>query len=260
MRITILGTGSTGNSTLIEAGETRLLVDAGLPVRTLVERAAPLGIRLENLSGVILTHAHCDHAAHAEAYARAFEAPLFMTESTRRGLKFRGAPRTRLFGPRGPFTVKDVEVFPHPVPHDAPQVALVLHHRGCRAAIVTDLGHAGPDLAKHLSSCGAVLLESNYDPELLRLGPYPPSVQARVAGPRGHLSNAQCADFVKRLPHCVKQLVLVHVSENNNRPDLARKHTEEALRGRSTRLRVAAPAEPLRIDVPCTPHQLGLPL
>ena len=260
MRITVLGSGSTGNAALVEAGDTRLLVDAGVPVRTLTERAAGVGFDLKPLSGIVLTHAHCDHAAHGEAYARAFDAPLYMTESTRRGLRFRGTPRTRLFGSQSSFSVGSIQVFPHPVPHDAPQVALVFEHEGHRAAIVTDLGHAGSDLRNHLANCGTVLLESNYDPELLRLGPYPPSVQARVAGPRGHLSNAQCADFAGRLSQSVKELVLIHVSENNNRPELALALTRAAVQGKSMRVRVAASAEPLGVDVPRTPQQLRLSL
>ncbi len=259
MRLTILGSGSTGNALLVEAGPTRFLVDAGVPVRTLRERAAPLGIDLDlPLAGVVLTHAHCDHASQTDTYVRAFGAPLFLTESTRRGLKLRTAPRTRVFGPQTSFRVGEVEVHPHPVPHDAPQTALVFQHGAYRAGLVTDLGVVRRDLVEHLRGCGAVLLESNYDPELLRLGPYPPSVQARVAGPKGHLSNAQCADLLSRLDKGTREVVLVHVSENNNQPNLAWTAADRALGGRQVRLRVAAATEPLRVDVPKTAQQLSL--
>jgi phosphoribosyl 1,2-cyclic phosphodiesterase len=245
---------------LVEAGGTRFLVDAGLSPAVLRERAAPLGIALDRLDGVVLTHAHSDHASFADACAFAFGAPLFLTESTQRGLRLKRSPPTRVFGPRSAFTIGAIDVRPCPVPHDAPQVALVFEEDGRRAALVTDLGSVPPPLVAHLAGCGAVLVESNYDPELLRIGPYPPSIQARVAGARGHLSNRQCAELLARLDRGVREIVLVHVSENNNSPMLARATAEAALAGRTqTRLRVAAPADPLRIEVPRAPHQIRLP-
>ncbi len=260
MRITVLGSGSSGNATLVEAGSTRILVDAGLTARAVRTRArAALGIALERVDGIVVTHAHRDHAGHAGSCAQAFDAPVYLSEATRRGVRFQREPRTRIFGVHAPFHVGEVVVEPLPVPHDAPQVAIVLCHAGARAAIATDVGTVQSDLVDHLRGCGTVLLESNYDPHMLAIGPYPPSIRRRITCGTGHLSNAQTAELLRALGPETERVVLMHLSAKNNRPELAREHAEDALSGRGVELSVADATVPTTATV--RPRgQLALPL
>lgn len=260
MRITVLGSGSSGNATLVEAGETRLLVDAGLAPKTVRDRArAALGLSLDRLDGVVVTHAHADHAAHAASCGRVFDAPVYLSEPTRRGVRFRSEPHIRIFGQRAAFRVGTVEIHPLPVPHDAPQVAVVIAHAGARAAVVTDVGRVTGPLVDHLRGCGTVLVESNYDPDMLAFGPYPPSIQRRIRCGTGHLANAETAELLRALGPETDQVVLMHLSEKNNRRDLAHGCAMDALAGRSVRLSVADPVRPTTVLV--RPRgQLPLPL
>jgi len=256
----VLGSGSTGNATLIEAGGTTILVDAGLAARTVRKRVKrAVGLRLERLDGVVVTHAHADHAAHAGTCGNVFDAPVYLTEPTRRTFRFRHQPRTRVFGSRASFAIGDIVVHPLPVPHDAPQVALVVEHDGARAAIVTDCGRVRADLVDHLKDCNAVLVESNYDPDLLAFGPYPPAIQERVRCGTGHLSNLQTAELLRTLGPETESVVLLHLSAKNNEPALARQVAREALGGRPVALHVADPDRPLTVTA--RPRgQLALPL
>lgn len=260
MRITVLGSGSSGNAILVEAGSTRLLVDAGVAARTVRKRAkAARGLTLDRLDGIVVTHAHADHAAHAATCGHVFQAPVYLSEATRRGIRFRHEPRTRIFGMRAPFAIGEIEVHPLPVPHDAPQIAVVLAHGGARAGIVTDVGHVRRDLVDHLRGCGTVLVESNYDPDMLAAGPYPPSIQRRITCGTGHLSNGQTAELLRALGPDTESVVLLHLSQKNNHPDIARAVAEEALSGRNVELFIADATIPSSVGV--RPRgQLALPL
>lgn len=263
MRVVVLGSGSRGNATLIEAGGARILVDAGIPIRTLRERLeAVTGDDRPAIDGIVVTHAHCDHGGHAGATARALRAPLYVTASTHRGLRGVDDARVRTFGAAARFTIGPLEVFPCPVPHDAPQVAIAVAHGGTRCAIVTDCGEPTLALQQHLRGCDAVLIESNHDLGLLMEGPYPESVKRRVAGPRGHLNNQQCGKVLSRLGRETTQVVLLHISETNNRPELVHHAATEALsRHRHVRLQLAKQDVPLEIQVAPRPRPMQqLPL
>jgi phosphoribosyl 1,2-cyclic phosphodiesterase len=262
MRVTVLGTGSQGNAILVEAGATRLLLDAGLSARTLRQRMrTAFGDAPRRLDAVLVTHAHADHAAHARSCASAFGAPLVATQSTRRALALPQSMPARELRRRDRFSVGELDVRTLPVPHDLPQVAVVVEHRGARAAIVTDLGHVPRDLVHHLDGCGAVLVESNHDETLLRGSAYPPEIQRRIGGARGHLSNAQCASLLERLGPETQTVVLLHLSDNNNEPALALQTAARALERRPrVRLEVAHSQRPLGIEVRPVPGQLELPL
>ncbi len=248
MRITVLGSGSQGNATLVEAKGTRVLIDAGLSARTIRRRMkAALGTAPERLDGVLLTHAHGDHVGHAERVARVFgEAPIWLTESTRRALRFEGTPRTRVYGPRASFRIGALEVHPIGVPHDAPQVGLVLEGEGERAGLVTDLGTVPDALVDHLRGCRRVLIESNYDAHMLEVGPYPVRLRERIASDVGHLDNAETARLLRRLSPTTDTIVLMHLSRKNNTPAQARAVAAAALGTRGVRLEARRPDGPTR--------------
>ncbi len=248
MQITILGSGSSGNATLIQSAQTAVLIDAGLRIGYLKELLDELTGSI-SLNGIVLTHCHSDHAAYANQVAQAFDAPVFLTRSTEQRVRLKGGVRRRIFSATDAFRVGAIRFDPLPLPHDVPQVALRFSHRHAQAALVTDLGSVPPSLLGYLNDCHTVLLESNHDSGMLEKGPYPPSIKARVASDRGHLSNAQTAEVLCRLSPRTQRVVLMHLSQKNNHPELAHASAEHALRGTSVELHISN-SLPLKFYVP----------
>src|SRR5262245_13891616 len=201
LRFRILGSGSSGNATLVEARGTRILLDAGLGPRTLAERLQDAGVDPEHLDGIFLSHEHHDHARGAAAFSRKWGVRLFGTRGTYAALGL-GAEEIAGYdvieaGTQrriGSLTVTGVRV-----PHDAVgPLAFVVAADGVAFGHATDLGHVGPGLIESFKACDAVLIESNYDPGMLRDGPYPWSLKERILGPHGHLANADTARYLAR--------------------------------------------------------------
>ena len=240
MRVTILGSGSEGNSLLLESGTTRVLVDAGLSYRKLVkrfeaiERTPPVDV-----SALIITHVHADHATHAATYAARLGCPIRATAATMGSLRVQPSCQTDTFPVGRSFRVGDISIRARKVPHDAHQVALRFEAPSGSAAVVTDLGHVPSGLAEFIDGCDTLMLESNHDADMLRGGPYPHSLKQRVGGPLGHLSNVQASDLLASLSYVPDNVVLMHLSETNNTPALARCSAEAALGHNGTRLFVA---------------------
>lgn len=256
MRVSVLASGSRGNAALFDDGRTRVLVDAGVPLATLRQRLART--RSPAPDAVVITHAHGDHHRYAVEVAAHYRVPLWVSESTRRVQSLQGAQSLRVFGAREPFRVGTVTVSPLPLPHDAAQVSLRLGgHDGRAAAIATDLGEVPAGLDAHLRGCATVLVESNHDIEMLWKGPYSNGLKRRVASPRGHLSNVQSAELLARLDRRVETVVLMHLSETNNRADLALETAAEALADHSARL-IAASQDVAVVVESATPKQLEL--
>jgi phosphoribosyl 1,2-cyclic phosphodiesterase len=239
MRIFVLGSGSSGNCLVVQADGERLVLEAGMgPLRA---RARMQGLGADLISarvplGILVTHEHADHSAHAVPLARALKAPLMVHErmrlparpsepTRRRPVEARPYTPGRPFG-LGPFLVEAL-----PVPHDAPHVALRVTAGSQCFALVTDVGRITRDLRRFLESCDLVLLEANYCPMLLEGGPYPPHLKRRVAGPLGHLANAQAADLAASLEDSrVSRVVLVHLSRANNTPERALESVTSSVR------------------------------
>lgn len=225
MRFAALGSGSRGNATLIEAGSTRVLIDCGLSLKVLEARLAALDVEPASIAAVLLTHEHGDHVAGVSAFATRYRAPVWSTPGTWRAAAIRAEIDLRLFlGHGARLRIGDLRIAPYPVPHDAREPCqFVIDGDGARLGVLTDAGTVTPRIHERLSDCDALMLEANHDPALLRSGPYPPSVQARVGGAFGHLSNQQAAALLDRLEHrSLRQLLIAHVSAKNNRQDLVR--------------------------------------
>ena len=225
MRFAAIGSGSRGNATLVEAGSTRILVDCGLSVRALVQRLATLEVEPASIAAVLLTHEHGDHVGGVSAFAGRYGIPVWSTPGTWRAAGIAAQIDLRLFlGHGGPIRIGDLRIAPYPIPHDAREPCqFVIEGDGYRLGVLTDAGTITPRIRERLSDCDALMLEANHDPAMLRAGPYPPSVQARVGGAFGHLSNRQAAALLDRLDHrALRQLLIAHVSANNNSEDLVR--------------------------------------
>lgn len=247
MRFASLGSGSRGNATLIESDSTRLLVDCGFSLRELESRLRCLGVGAASIDALLLTHEHGDHSRGVAALANRYRLAIWTTPGTWRALGAPDVPALRLFsGHDGAVRLGPFGVRPYPVPHDAREpVQLVFESEGRRLGLLTDAGAVTPHMRAILGGCDALILECNHDPDLLRLGPYPPSLQRRVGGPFGHLSNLQAAELLDQLPSAdIRHLWLAHISAKNNSPD----RVMAAIRGVSESL--AARARLAHQDIP----------
>ena len=239
MRFSLLGSGSSGNVAYIEAGKTRVLVDAGLSKAEIDRRLARLptdaAACVDEIDAVLVTHDHSDHGGHAAALGR----PLYATAGTRQAL---GLEATRVLAGE-PFTVGALRVTPVLLPHDAVEtVGYVVSDGSSRIGILTDCGWDAPEVAEAYAGCDLLVLECNHDVTMLRYGPYPPSLKRRVGGRLGHLSNEQSASLLKMMLQAgppPKLVVAAHLSLANNRAQLAKSALDRVL-GRGGRVIVAS--------------------
>jgi phosphoribosyl 1,2-cyclic phosphodiesterase len=323
--MTVLASGSKGNATVIAAGATRILVDAGLSCRELLRRMAAAGEDPEALTAILITHEHVDHVSGLAVLARRLRIPVFFTEHTHRAWARSLTPKTTMSyakwlelraaeqqaredeaahapahtlaavaeaepevemaeaeSPESPesataikadptflpaveyfraghrFCIGEIDIDPFTIPHDAADpCGFVFHARSesIRMAIATDLGYIPPNVKQALREVDVLLLESNHDLEMLKDGPYPWSVKQRVLSRVGHLSNDAAAEFLLRdYDGGAHTIVLGHLSEQNNLPELARLAAEQAIGGRMSLLgnrlllaRQDAPLEPIRL-------------
>lgn len=236
LRFRVLGSGSTGNATLVEGDGTRILIDAGLGPRSLAERLESAGVDPASLAAVFVSHEHSDHARGAAAFSAKWGVRLCGSRGTYAAAGF-GAEDVAGYDALEAGSCRRVgalAVTAVPVPHDAAgPVAFVVASNGHSLGHATDLGHIGPALVRAFRVCDAVLVESNYDPGMLRDGPYPWSLKERILGAHGHLSNADVGRYLAEgLGETCRTVVLAHVSQKNNHPELVRMTAEEALRRR----------------------------
>lgn len=235
IRFCSLGSGSTGNATLIEAGSgnrvTRVLVDCGFSQRELDARLARVGLSAADLSGVFVTHEHGDHVGCAVALSRRHRLPLFMSRGTWRAIGETTDTELPLHFVRDlePVAVGELEITPYTVPHDAHEpLQLTCSDGDAKLGILTDAGCATPHLVARLQACSALVLECNHDTRMLEASRYPPSLKARIAGRLGHLSNTTAAEILASCAHAgLRHVVAAHLSEQNNTPA----HAAAALAG-----------------------------
>lgn len=260
LRFRVLGSGSSGNATLVEGGGSRLLIDAGLGPRALAERLQSAGVDPASLDAVVLSHEHGDHAKGAASFSAKWGVPLVGSRGTyaAAGLGAHGIAAYRVLAPDEPCAFGALVVRGVPVPHDAAgPYAFVIGCDGQTLGHATDLGHLHRALVEAFLTCDALLLESNYDAVMLRDGPYPWSLKERILSPRGHLSNADVARYLAQgLGATCRTLVLAHLSRTNNHPELCTMAAERALRahGRGdVQLTLCAPGGTDWIDARPTP-------
>ncbi len=251
-RFCTLYSGSGGNAAYLETPTARILIDAGKCSRTLIGSLKHIGVEMDSIDAIFITHDHNDHVAALEVLAKKHPKPVHML--------FKSALRYRATQPealckcfwlyeKAPFTAKvgEVTVTAFETPHDS--LASVGYRfefpdgeKTVRVGYATDIGHVSEALREGLTGCEAIVLESNHDVDMLMDGPYPYDLKLRIRGKRGHLSNRECADLAAELAgQGTTHFLLAHLSEENNHPDLAYDETFSALAGYETTLRIASP-------------------
>jgi len=235
LRFASIGSGSKGNCLVAEVGNTRILLDCGLSPRETERRLARIGLLPADISGILVTHEHDDHAGQAYPFAALHRLPVWLTHGTQVAMaesgKVPGDVDTRTILGRDAFAIGDLEVRPYTVPHDAREpVQFVLSDGAFRLGVLTDIGASTMHVEATLSGCDALVLETNHDADMIWGGDYPKWLKERITGPFGHLSNLQAEQLLGALDRSkLKHVFAAHLSQHNNRPELAREALARAM-------------------------------
>ena len=255
VRFCVLASGSSGNSAFLATSQTRILIDAGLSVKELTRRLAEIGESPDDLDAVLITHEHSDHVSGLPRLVRSRRKkkerkalPVYLSRLTAPLIDWESDEPQPVehFQSGAAWTIGDIAVRSFTIPHDAiDPVGFAFEAEGIRIGIATDLGYMPDSIRVHLREVEILLLESNHDTEMLRIGPYPWAVKQRVLSRHGHLSNEATCDYLETdLPGGVRTLILGHLSEHNNHPEIVRMGAQQSLerRGISPELVVAQQA------------------
>lgn len=235
IRFASLGSGSKGNCLVVEAGRSRVLLDCGFTARETARRLGRLGLAPADVSAIVVTHEHDDHVGHAYAFSAQHGMPVWLTRGTARAVEEGGratpGANLRFIEDRSAFAIGELSVLPYTVPHDAREpVQFVFGDGASRLGVLTDIGAPTRHVEETLSGCDALVLEANHDLDLLWGGAYPKWLKERISGPWGHLDNGQSRRLLEALDRSrLKHVVAAHLSQQNNRADLAREALAAAM-------------------------------
>ncbi len=246
MRFKSLGSGSSGNATLVQSlGDNvcNVLIDCGLGLKQLLQRLQRSGVAPNHLHAIFITHEHGDHTGCVQALSDQYGIPVWMSAGTSAAMKFSNASgllRTASDGDR--VALNGLQLCPFTVPHDAREpLQLTCTDGHAKLGILTDLGHATAHVLEQLQGCDALILECNHDAALLASSVYPPFLKQRVGGHYGHLANSQAAEIARSVMHSgLKHVVAAHLSQQNNLPELAKNSLAQALACRPDDIVVAS--------------------
>lgn len=257
MNLWVLGSGSSGNAVLVETARCRILVDAGFPPRVLKHRLAVAGVAPESIEAVVVTHEHTDHISGVASAARKWGWTIVSTAGTRMMCPEWAGLNTILTPRKSTITIGDFQLETVPVAHDANEPIAVMVTSladGSRAGIVYDLGYVTETVARSLDKLEILVLEANHDEGMLRAGPYPPSVQSRIGGRYGHLSNRLAGQTASECMHAgLNNIVLAHLSESCNHPQTALRTVGDSLRRARFRGRLTAASQDKVVGPICAP-------
>lgn len=253
VRLTILGSGSAGNCAYVETEETRVLIDAGFSIRQIRQRLASIGRAPENLTAILVTHEHGDHAQGLAGLSEKLRVPIYCNRPTQEAIEFQSRTRLeqcRLFATGASFDIGDIAVETFMVPHDAQDpVGFMLRTGGGNIGFLTDLGHATRLVLERVRAANVLVLEANHDLQMLQDCLHRPwSLKQRIASRHGHLSNDEAADVVEQIMSAeLRHLYLGHLSRECNRPELAHRVINERLQkigANHTRLELTSQTQP----------------
>lgn len=269
MIIRVLGSGSKGNSVVIEAGKTRVLIDAGFSPRGMEKRLEFVDVAPTSIEAVIVTHEHGDHVKGVARGAKRWGWRILATEGTRTGCASLARATVETISARARFTIGDIDFETIATSHDANEpLAVVATSRetGARAGIVYDLGVCTGAVMRAVHDVEILMIEANHDVEMLRRGPYPVMLQNRIRGRYGHLSNDDAAAVARKCAHKgLTHVVLAHLSQKNNRPQIALETVRAALDGTEFSGQLSAalqgrPSGPFAVSAARAPRQLEFSL
>jgi phosphoribosyl 1,2-cyclic phosphodiesterase len=255
LTLTLLGSGSTGNAALVSDGVRHVLVDVGISGRETRRRLAECGLEPGDISAIVVSHEHGDHCRGIAPFVKDLDVPVFMTDgaydaySSAEGPLFEARKRQRIESGCA-FDVHGMLFTPFAVPHDAADpLGFCIERDGVKIGIVLDLGYVSNLVIERLRGCDALVLESNHDLNMLKVGPYPWQLKQRVMSRRGHLSNDGVAEYLRDgFDGRARNIILAHLSEKNNLPELARLSAQRALEERSALLAVQSRVDIARPD------------
>jgi phosphoribosyl 1,2-cyclic phosphodiesterase len=237
VRFASLGSGSKGNSTIIDSDNTCIMIDCGFSVKDCIRRLQRLNKTPNDIDAILVTHEHSDHWKGVLPLATRYSIDIHITSGCLRatGLNANSYLGIKLMDSHQEFKIGDIEVKPIPVPHDALEpVQFILRDANSRFGILTDVGSITPYIVEQYSGCNGMLIEANHDLKLLQSGSYPRFLKDRVGGQWGHLNNQQAADLLSVIDHsCIQQLVIGHISLSNNSKQLARASIENVYKGKA---------------------------
>ncbi|MBR2241025.1 MAG: MBL fold metallo-hydrolase [Clostridia bacterium] len=230
-----LFSGSSGNSLFVESNKTKLLVDCGESAKKIVNSLSDIDVNIEDINGILVTHEHIDHVKSLGTLSRKYNLPVYTNKETLNAMPDQmnkiKPDNIRLFDLDKEFIVGDLKIHPFAIPHDAANpCAFNIFKNDTKISIATDIGHITPEIIKNLEKSAFLLLEANYDPNILKCSPYPYHLKERIAGPLGHLSNNMAGETVSHLIDTgLKTVMLGHLSRENNFPELAYKTVMEEI-------------------------------
>ena len=243
IRFCLLGSGSSGNATYVEADGSKILIDNGLSFRQLDSRAAAAGLSLEGLKAIFITHEHADHVNGVGVLTRKVSVPVYMTPGTAERLPpgIGKLNNIKYFEAGEDISLNGMRVGSFSISHDAADpVSFVVEASDTKLGIAADLGHPSELVRQRLAHSHGLVLESNYCPDMLRKSSYPPMIRQRINSNFGHLSNRAASQLLAHILHdALRLVVLVHISEENNTKELAQSVAAQAMRGHAAELHVA---------------------
>lgn len=222
-KISVLASGSKGNATIITAGGKNFLIDAGISCRQLTQRIHEIGMEPEDLEGVLLTHEHRDHIGGLPVFSRKYHLPVFANEATWRSLPQRNEMERSCCRLLPKCLQTDaLQITSFAVPHDAAcAVGYVFNYAGARCVYLTDVGFITEGIKNNVAGADTLVLEANHDEEMLKKGSYPYALKQRILGTRGHLSNKAAGWLLSQMERLPGEVILAHLSQENNTPELA---------------------------------------
>lgn len=229
-----LYSGSTGNCSLVQTDTTKILIDVGESSKKIVEALNSINVDANLIDAILITHEHSDHVKGLGTFSNKFHVPVYANIETWDAMKKQKDKieqdkiNTFTFNK---FSIGDIEINPFSIPHDAANpCGFNLYHDNKKMSIATDIGHMSSEIIKHLTNSSFMLLEANYEPEILKCSSYPYLLKERIKGPNGHLSNTDAGKTISYLVnHGLNKVMLGHLSKENNFPELAYKTVVEEL-------------------------------
>ncbi len=233
------GSGSSGNCSYLYTESFGILIDAGLGIRTLKKHFRNYEIQLSNVKSMIVTHDHADHVKSVGSLSKEYKLPVYSTQKVHAGIERNWCVRSKILPEyiktiekNVPFQLADFTITPFDVPHDSTDnVGFCIQYKDITFVLMTDVGHLTDEIREYISKANYLVIEADYEPEMLEHGPYPNHLKNRIRGPYGHMSNIDCAlAIVENATPKLQHVWLCHLSDENNHPDLAEKSVKQTLR------------------------------